>query len=156
MPIRSPPGDGNGPEHSSPFLLRRTVHCRIPISLRRSLSTQPASGGAPRVSASRETITPLSEKLGLEIDTRYAKKDHASVVKSALECDGTVLICWDHKNIPALAKEILGSNTTIPQKWPKHRFDVTWVFDWDPSSEAYTFKQIPQRLLSGDSDTVTT
>lgn len=81
------------------------------------------------------------------------KQDHPPMVKSALACDGVVLICWDHKFLPSVASEILGDDTTAPQKWKKKRFDVVWVFDWNATSQSYDFTQVPQRLLAGDKKT---
>ena len=104
----------------------------------------------------QETITPLSAKLNLKIDTGYLKDDYSSMVKNALSCDGVVLICWEHQDIPKIANQILGNSTTAPQKWPGDRFDVVWVFDWDASAGAYSFAQVPQCLLAGDSPSVIT
>ena len=46
--------------------------------------------------------------------------------------------------------------TVIPSAWPKHRYDVVWTFTLvpDAATTQYAFGQIPQLLLSGDSDTV--
>lgn len=64
------------------------------------------------------------------------------------------LICWDHEAIPAIANNIpTAAGTQIPQEWPDTRFDVVWCFARDPSSDEYAFSQVPQMLLSGDSDT---
>jgi len=98
----------------------------------------------------QETLTPLSEKLGLDISAEHQKQHHAPMVKSALACDGVVLICWDHKFLPAVANDILGDDTPVPHKWKKKRFDLVWVFDWNASTDSYDFKQIPQLLLAGD------
>ena len=98
----------------------------------------------------QETLTPLSGVLGLDISAEHQKHDHAPMVKRVLACDGVVLICWDHKALAAVANEILGDDTTAPQKWKRKRFDLVWVFDWNASTETYDFKQIPQLLLSGD------
>ena len=107
---------------------------------------------APGSPSNREqqTITALSSKLGLTMNTKHVKQDHKQAVNDVLARDGTVLICWDHKKIPAIANEILGNTTTAPQKWKKKRFDLMWVFDWDPSTDSYSFSQVPQRLLPGD------
>ena len=98
----------------------------------------------------QETLTPLSEILGLDISAEHQKQDHAPMVKSVLGCDGVVLICWDHKALPAVANEILDDDTTAPQKWKRKRFDLVWVFDWNSSTKSYDFKQVPQLLLTGD------
>lgn len=98
----------------------------------------------------QETLTPLSEVLALDISAAHQKQDHAPMVKSVLACDGVVLICWDHKFLPAVANEILGDKITAPQKWKRKRFDLVWVFDWDSSTNSFGFNQVPQLLLSGD------
>jgi hypothetical protein len=97
-----------------------------------------------------ETITPLASKLALPITT-HKKTSIDKVAADAIACGGTALISWQHEDVPAIANIILGNDTTVPQQWPGNRFDVVWVFDLDPSSNAYSFSQVPQSLLSGDS-----
>ena len=101
----------------------------------------------------QETITPLSAKISLDLNTNYADKDYAQMVEDAVNQKGIVLICWQHEDIPAIANQILGNDTTVPQKWPSDRFDMVWVFDLDTGTETYSFSQVPQCLLAGDSST---
>ena len=59
--------------------------------------------------------------------------------------------------IPLIASALpLVTGTVIPAAWPKHRFDVVWTFTRVPGAAAaeYAFGQIPQLLLSGDTDSV--
>jgi hypothetical protein len=105
---------------------------------------------------SQETITPLSAKIGHQINTHYHKDKYESMVSHALKCDAAVLICWEHQDIPGIANKILGNTTTAPQKWLEHRFDMVWVFDLDSAEGTYTFHQVPQCLLAGDSPTILT
>ena len=68
---------------------------------------------------------------------------------------GVVLICWEHHLIPAIAAALpVVKETVIPKAWPGHRYDVVWAFTLVPDSDTaeYAFGQIPQLLLSGDSD----
>jgi len=46
--------------------------------------------------------------------------------------------------------------TAIPPKWPDDRYDVIWSFTLvpEPGPVRYTFGQIPQLLLAGDSGTL--
>jgi hypothetical protein len=70
---------------------------------------------------------------------------------------GVVLICWEHDHIPALASSVPAiAGTPIPQTWPGDRFDVIWTFTLIPGAAPvqYTFGQVPQQLLSGDTNTV--
>ncbi|MBW4586150.1 hypothetical protein G7B40_024780 [Aetokthonos hydrillicola Thurmond2011] len=75
------------------------------------------------------------------------------MVANALACDGVVLICWEHHEIPNIANQIVDNATTVPQEWSGNRFDLIWVFDLDPTSGRYSFKQVPLCLLAGDLST---
>jgi broad specificity phosphatase PhoE len=97
-----------------------------------------------------ETITPLAEKLAIRINSNFPRFEVESMLEEVFLCDGVVLISWQREYIPQIAQYILGNNTGAPQYWPEDRFDVVWVFDRDPSSARYSFKQVPQRLLMGD------
>jgi hypothetical protein len=105
-----------------------------------------------------ETITPLAAKLGITMNAtpdgvapgQYASTDYPAMVSDALACPGIVLIAWEHEDIPSIANLILGNKTTVPQIWPGARFDVVWTFDLNPSTNTYTFNQLPQLLLQGD------
>ncbi len=97
-----------------------------------------------------ETITPLSDKLGLKINTTWKKKDWSKMTEAALQAKGVVLICWQHDDIPNIANKILGQD--VAPKWPGDRFDMVWLFTYDATSKKYKFTQVPQLLLAGDSD----
>ncbi|HEY0798933.1 MAG TPA: hypothetical protein VGD50_07270, partial [Candidatus Baltobacteraceae bacterium] len=100
-----------------------------------------------------ETITPLSQRLALPLNTNHTKGEESQLVEDAKAQNGVVLICWQHERIANIANAILG-NTRAPQHWPSSRFDVVWIFKLDKSSGRYALRQIPQQLLSGDDDTV--
>jgi hypothetical protein len=100
-----------------------------------------------------KTLVPLAEKLGLKIDLTQGKGDEDQLVMAATEHEGTVLVCWQHDYMVAVADRILEDSWTAPREWPTNRFDVTWVFEWDPMISRYCFVQRPQRLLGGDSET---
>ena len=97
-----------------------------------------------------ETITPLAEKLGIEIHSDYRRYDIVSMLDDVFSHRGVALICWQREFIPRIASYILEDTRIIPLDWPEDRFDMVWVFDLDRSSGKYSFKQVPQRLLSGD------
>jgi hypothetical protein len=96
-----------------------------------------------------ETITPLASKLKLTAKT-HKKSDIDKVAADAMSCGGIALISWQHELIPSIANIIVGNQTTVPQSWPGHRFDIVWVFDLVASSNTYSFSQVPQCLLAGD------
>jgi len=98
-----------------------------------------------------QTILPLAEKLGIPINLNYERSDVEGVIDEVLSRRGAVLVCWQREYIPRIATYLLGRPNRIPDEWPEDRFDMIWVFDLDRRAGKYKFKQIPQRLLMGDS-----
>ena len=106
----------------------------------------------------QQTIAPIAEKLGPTATLNFAfdKGDEAAMIASAMACPGAVLICWVHENIPRIASQIpVNSSTPVPESWPADaqgngRFDVVWLFEFDPAANTYRFSHIPQTLLAGD------
>jgi hypothetical protein len=96
-----------------------------------------------------ETMTPLAEKLAIRINYKFPRFEVESMLEEVFLCKGAVLICWQRDYIPQIAAHILGNKTRVPV-WPEDRFDLVWVFDRNRSSDRFTFKQVPQRLLMGD------
>ena len=107
-------------------------------------------GGSQRA---LQTLTPLADKLGMKVNIKYPKDRIEEMLEEVFSSEGVVLISWQHDFIPRIANHILGNSTVVAQKWPEGRFDVVWVFDRDPKSDTYQFKEVPQCLLSGDSVT---
>lgn len=97
-----------------------------------------------------ETITPLSERLGIKINSTFARDDFDRMLEDAFKRRGVVLICWQREYIPRIALHILGQTKSVPRDWPEDRFDLVWVFDLNRSTGSYKFKQVPLDLLEGD------
>jgi hypothetical protein len=121
------------------------------------LLISPSYGDASKAAQHRtyQTIRGISERLGIAIATDFAKGQEPQLAAAlAASGPGAVLICWDHSHIPALASALpLAHDTVIPKTWPADRFDVIWTFTLAASNE-YSFSQVPQMLLSGDTDAV--
>lgn len=105
----------------------------------------------------QETVTPLIQKLGTSVTVNFnfkkGKKNEHGVAESAMACNGIVLICWEHQDIPNITKWFpIAKNppNPIPTAWPDGRYDVVWVFDLQSSSTGYWFYPEPQLLLAGD------
>jgi hypothetical protein len=60
------------------------------------------------------------------------------------------LIAWQHESISVIANAILGARVA-PHTWPPERFDMVFVFTLNRPDGAYSFAQVPQCLLAGDS-----
>jgi hypothetical protein len=122
----------------------------------------PSCGDPGKTVAHRtyQTIEGLSDRLGIQIASAFAEGQEPQLAASVVsDYSGVVLICWEHDHIPALASALPTVNeTAIPQAWPGDRFDVIWTFTLVPGAATtqYAFGQIPQQLLSGDTDTVIT
>jgi hypothetical protein len=102
-----------------------------------------------------QTIRGISDRLGIAIAADFAKGHEPQLAAALAKMGpGAVLICWDHAHIPALASALpLVSGTVIPKTWPDDRFDLIWTFTLVTDAE-YSFSQVPQLLLSGDTDTI--
>lgn len=98
-----------------------------------------------------ETLKPLADKLGIGVDDSFQRNHVEDMVEEVLRCKGVVLICWQHEYLPEIASHILRNRKTHAPGWPEDRFDMIWVFDLKRSSGEYSFKQVPQKLLNGDS-----
>jgi broad specificity phosphatase PhoE len=97
-----------------------------------------------------QTITPLSQSLGVEIDESFSKEDEKALVKAAKAIGGFVLIAWQHERIPKISGHILGDDGRYPEKWDPSRFDLAWIFDRQGDDDSWSFVQTPQLLLPGD------
>jgi broad specificity phosphatase PhoE len=98
-----------------------------------------------------QTVTPLATRLRLPIETKYPKGSERALVQAVTMLGGVVLIAWEHEAIPEIATLIRGSDHDIPLQWPNNRFDDVWVFDRPIGNVTWSFTQVPQRLLPGDS-----
>ena len=104
----------------------------------------------------QHTVLELATVLGptAQFVLDYSKGKEDKLVEAAIGANGPVLIAWEHEAIPKIANHILGNKTTVPQTWPGSRFDLVWVFDLADGSSAWSFAQVAQQLLSGDSSEV--
>jgi hypothetical protein len=120
----------------------------------------PSYGDPAKTTAYRtyQTIQALSSRLRLPVVSAFAEGQESQLAANVVTgYPGVVLICWEHDHIPALASALPATaGTVIPQEWPGDRFDVIWTFTLVPGATPaqYTFGQVPQQLLSGDTDTV--
>lgn len=117
------------------------------------LATCPDAPGAESDDQSRreeQTLEGLSEKFGVELNLSFGKGQESEVAAAAIASSGPVLIAWDHRKITKLAKTI-APNQNIPDNWPNERFDIIFAFHLQPDG-TYSFSQVPQLLLAGDTD----
>jgi hypothetical protein len=113
-----------------------------------------AAGNAPHSKSLRpqHTVAALGEQLQLPLNTSHLKGDEEALVEEVLTKNGPVLIAWEHEAIPQIVNRITENATSCPQKWPDERFDLVWLLDQPAPAAAWTFDQVPQLLLPGDSN----
>jgi hypothetical protein len=99
----------------------------------------------------QHTVLELATVLKLALALDYAKGQETALATAVIAASGPVLIAWEHEAIPDIVNAVVGNTTTCPQKWPGARFDLVWVLDRPGGSGAWSFAQVPQMLLSGDS-----
>ncbi len=112
-------------------------------------ATEPRSGGSLRAI---QTVTPLADKLGVLINSDFAKKEVIALVSSVLQNPKfdhrTVVISWVRDFIPSVVRQF-GAHAA-PLTWESNIFDRVWVLKWSSSGEV-SFEDLPQHLLPGDS-----
>lgn len=104
-----------------------------------------------------QTLKAISDRSGLTIDAPCPTGHEQDLAADILaHRSGTVLICWEHHTIPAIAAALpqTTSGTAFPTSWPDDRFDIIWSFTrgTDAYVGSYAFTWIPQLLLAGDTD----
>jgi phosphohistidine phosphatase SixA len=102
-----------------------------------------------------ETVEPLSKALGQPIINCFAYgqvTELAQWLKASNEWDSkSVVVCAQHMDVVNIAKA-LGVPQVRQRVWPHETYDRVWLIDFSPSDGSVTsFRDIPQRLLFGDS-----
>ncbi|WKB53618.1 hypothetical protein [Eleftheria terrae] len=96
------------------------------------------------------TLAPLARRLQLPVCLDCASEDPPEQTAARLlAAPGPVLVCWRHRELPPLARALLGGQCQVPE-WPEDRFDITWLLT--PGMHPPALRQLPQRLLAGDGD----
>jgi hypothetical protein len=62
-----------------------------------------------------QTLLPLAEFLGTEINLEFAEGHEADLIEAALAAPGHVLISWKHNMLPVIGKAL---SKHAPGKWP--------------------------------------
>ena len=97
-----------------------------------------ASAASKHSVRSIQTLTPLSEKLGLPINTGIADQDY-QVLSGELLSDPkfagkVVLICWHHGNLPGLALDLNAPESDVPNPWDSGVFNLILKLDYSAGS----------------------
>ena len=98
----------------------------------------------------RYKTTPVGqERLRLKPNMTYRKGDEADLAATLRSVTGPVLVAWEHESIGDILAGLGTITPTPPTTWPDTRFDVVYVLTG--SGSAWSFRQVPEMLLVGDS-----
>lgn len=98
----------------------------------------------------RETVAPLSKKLGVQVDSSFGKGEEEQLIEKVTSQPGPTLISWQHGEIPAIAEAFGTVTPTPPSKWPDDVYDVVWTLT--KTANGWTFAQLPEMAMPGDDD----
>ena len=93
-----------------------------------------------------ETIQPLSDKIGVPINTQYGTgsrkafaKDIFRMLRSGTMCGKVALVSWKHEDIPHLARSLgCGPEDGCPLEWANDEdFDSTWQISYSYHKQLY-------------------
>jgi hypothetical protein len=98
----------------------------------------------------RQTVTPLAAYLRVPVDTSFSKGHESALARHVASRTEPTLICWQHGELPAIAGALATVTPAPPTSWPDDRFDLIWALA--PTGAGWSFHQIPELLLQGDSN----
>jgi hypothetical protein len=142
------PTDKSDPDLSPAGRARAQMLAREIPKLYPALSVLFAAARSKDSNRPLETIEPLGAALGIRIDDAFAVDDHKKLAKYILHdspgyAGKTLLICWHHEKIPALATDL--GVTDAPSPWPNNVFDRIWEFAYSPEGAVtLTIREQPQ------------
>jgi hypothetical protein len=103
---------------------------------------------------SRLTLTPLSQALGLPIDTTVADRAYPELAQRLLgdaRYDHvTTLVCWHHGQILALARALGASAPALPRAWPDDVFGWLLRLNYDATGRLANVHACNERLMLDD------
>lgn len=116
-----------------------------------------AAKGSKKSHRPRLTVEPFAKAANLKIDTRFGNNQSAELADDlrANYQGKVILICWRHKNIPALLRA-LGAKPKkfLPNgKWPGSIYNWVILLSFDPDGHLIpsSSEQIDEHLIPGDS-----
>ncbi|MFA5955704.1 histidine phosphatase family protein [Hyphomicrobium sp.] len=86
----------------------------------------------------KETMEPLADALGLKIQHDFENKEFADLVDEIFNDpdykNKTIVICWHHGNLPAMAALLGVPAGSYPDPWPDDAFGLILDLQYDPYS----------------------
>ena len=111
-----------------------------------------ADGAGSKSRRPLETVSMLAEKLNVEIDLRFSKRQEVALARALSGIQGTTLVCWQHEDIAAIASALSPRPAQFPRDWPPDRFNIILQFVRDGGANAqWSFDQLVPLMFKDDS-----
>lgn len=99
-----------------------------------------------------ETLIPSSKDFKTEINHQFVKDEAKEMVSHLVSSTAlnkkTVVVSWGHDEIGEISQRLGKDNG----EWPSAIFDRAWIFQYNTQGKLVKFSNVPQSLLSGDSE----
>ena len=88
--------------------------------------------------AAVETVEPLAAAMGVDVQQDIKDKDFEDLVDEVFSDPAyrgrTVVICWHHGTLPAIAALLGAPAGSYPDPWPDNAYNIILDFSYDPNS----------------------
>ena len=131
-------------ERLVPFITTDPAMTRfgLPVAVFATRTTKDDNG-----QRTQETVAPVARVLKLPVQTPFLGKDYAALAHLILADSAyawkTVLICWNHEEIPQLAAAL--GVTPIPPKWKGSVFDQVYIISYHDGKAALATSRYDSR-----------
>lgn len=104
----------------------------------------------------KQTVSYLCFALGIMPLLTWDKGQEKALATALKTMVGkTVVVCWEHGNIPDITKNMGTISPKPPSSWPDDRFDVVFVLKSKDAGKTWAFSQVLEAIgLPGEKKTV--
>jgi hypothetical protein len=93
-------------------------------------------GDSTKHSRMFQTIIPFAVKYDLALNSKFQEKDSAGIARDILAKKGTILIVWEHKCIPSIARALGIKDDSL--HWPDDDYDSIWIVSFQNGAASLT------------------
>jgi hypothetical protein len=72
-----------------------------------------------------QTMVPFAAKYNLQLTSKFSEDETAALASAVLQRNGVVMIVWEHKRIPDIARALGVRDTEL--HWPDDDYDSLWI-----------------------------
>ena len=85
-------------------------------------------GAATKHARMFQTIVPFAAKYNLALSTTFGENDTLPLAAEIVKRHGTVLVVWEHKRIPSIARSLGVEDDSL--HWSDDDYDSLWIVTW--------------------------